>query len=165
MLRNGYELLARPDFSKNKGSLPGTNSQGARYRKKNLLRLSILLRSHPYTLWKIPRRPFTNQIPFRFFFVGGCLRGSLGYLPRAMLPLNLTGASRTNRPDPLSLAIYGLDGGWFCPKMVIAHKDGASHLASLPKQKQVCHCFTDSVSAYHRRGSFHKHVHQNHWFS
>ena len=47
--------------------------------------------------------------------------GSLGYLPRAMLPLNLTGASRTNRPDPLSLAIYGLDGGWFCPKMVIAH--------------------------------------------
>lgn len=43
-----------------------------------------------------------------------------------MLPLNLTGASRTNRPDPLSLAIYGFDGGWFCPKMVIAHKDGAT---------------------------------------
>ena len=47
-----------------------------------------------------------------------------------MLPLNLTGASRTNRPDPLSLAIYWLDGGWFCPKMAIAHvfspKDGAT---------------------------------------
>ena len=56
----------------------------------------------------------------------GVERGSSWGIFQGQHPLNLTGASRTNRQDPLSLAIYGLDGGWFCPKMVIAHKDGAT---------------------------------------